>query len=305
MQKIGRKMEMAHRTHNDRRMFGIGLVLAATVLWSTAGLFVRMVDLDVWKILGWRSVFAAIALAIIVATERRRQDIPPDFTLKMASLLTVPIAIISMGAYVVSLKLTTVANVMVVYATVPLVAAGLAWLALREKPPGTALVASLVAFAGVFLMVGGAVQASDVQGIFVAFMMTLAMGAQIVLARKYPGMGMANVNMLAATACAIAGLTMAQPGLPSAQELLVLMLFGVTNTALAYYFVLLGARYIPSAEVGLISTLDVVLGPLWVWLLFAENPGIYALAGGMIVLAAVLGYLVANLKSPQQASFKK
>ena len=249
------------------RLRGLLFVGLATVLWSTAGLFVRMVDLDAWGVLGWRSVFAAIALAAIVAFENRNAGKaldkgPPA----IAKWLTVPVAVVSMASYVVSLKLTSVANVMIVYATVPLVAAMLAWIALRERLSLSMLLASLMALAGVVILANGITAGRDFAGIAVAFMMTLAMATQIVLARKYPGMQMAWVNMLAAAICAIAGLLLTQSGMPTPVEMVTLMLFGVTNTALAYYFVLRGARLIPSAEVGLISTLDVVLGPLWVWL---------------------------------------
>jgi drug/metabolite transporter (DMT)-like permease len=276
------------------------MVLAATVLWSTAGLFVRLVNLDAWAILGWRSVFAALALAVIVEIQRRAKDKAAASAPATSLLLMIPVAVMSMGAYVVSLKLTSVANVMIVYATVPLVAAGLAWLALREALPRTVLLASLLALLGVFVMVGGAVHPSDLIGIGVALLMTLAMAAQIVAARKHSGMNMALVNMVAACICAVVGLALTSAGLPSPAELVTLMLFGVTNTALAYYFVLRGARLIPSAEVGLISTLDVVLGPLWVWLLFAENPGFPALVGGALVLAAVMGYLFAQRRSTRE-----
>ena len=269
------------------------MVLAATVLWSTAGLFVRLVELDAWTILGWRSVFAALALLAIVALQQREAN----DTSVWPSLAVVPVAVISMGAYVVSLKLTTVANVMVVYATVPFVAAGLAYFALRERPALSAIVASAIALVGVIIMVGGALSPQDSAGVAVAFAMTLAMGAQIVLARRFPNMNMALINMFAAVACAVIGLAIAQSSIPSARDLFVLMLFGVSNTALAYYFVLRGARLVPSAETGLISSLDVVLGPLWVWLMFSENPGQRALAGGTIALAAVVGYLLSQRKT--------
>ncbi len=291
---------MSERTALEPKTLGILMVLAATVLWSTAGLFVRLVDLDAWAILGWRSVFAAMALAVIVEIQRRANDKAAASPPTTSVLLMVPVAVMSMGAYVVSLKLTSVANVMIVYATVPLVAAGLAWLALREALPRTVLLASLLALLGVVVMVGGAVHPSDLLGIGVALLMTLAMAAQIVAARKHSGMNMALVNMVAACICAVVGLALTSAGLPSPAELLTLMLFGVTNTALAYYFVLRGARLIPSAEVGLISTLDVVLGPLWVWLLFAENPGFPALIGGALVLVAVMGYLFAQRRSSRE-----
>jgi drug/metabolite transporter (DMT)-like permease len=90
-------------------------------------------------------------------------------------------------------------------------------------------------------------------------------------------------------------------GTPSLYQLVILALFGITNTALAYLLFLTGGRYIPSSEAGLIAMLDVVLGPFWVWLVFAEAPGRAALVGGGLVLAAVLWYLAAGLRDSARA----
>ncbi|MCX7350065.1 MAG: DMT family transporter [Alphaproteobacteria bacterium] len=279
----------------DRRVFGLLLVGGATALWSTAGIFVRLVDLDVWTILGWRSVFAVLALLVIVML-KRRSGARPSIAPRPVLWLTVPVATISMGAYVIALKLTTVANVMVVYAAVPFVTAVLAWVIIGERITGRMLAASLAAIVGVAIMAGAALEPASFLGVSVALLMTVAMGTQIVLARKYPGLDMALVNAMAAAVCAMAGLVLAGFPMPTPYELFVLALFGISNTALAYYLVLVGARYIPAAEAGLISTLDVVLGPVWVWLIFAEVPSRAALIGGAIVLTAVTYYLLAVAK---------
>ena len=280
----------------DRRLFGLLLVGGATALWSTAGIFVRLVDLDVWTILGWRSLFAVLALLVIVVM-KRRGGAPASAAPTSVLWLTVPVATISMGAYVVALKLTTVANVMVVYAAVPFVTALLAWVIIGERITGRMLAASLAAITGVAVMAGAALDPGNFLGVSVALLMTLAMGTQIVLARKYPGLDMALVNAMAAAVCAVGGLVLAGFPVPTPYELFVLALFGISNTALAYYLVLVGARYIPAAEAGLVSTLDVVLGPVWVWLIFAEVPSRAAIFGGGIVLAAVVYYLISEARS--------
>jgi drug/metabolite transporter (DMT)-like permease len=280
----------------DRRLFGLLVVTCATVLWSTAGIFVRLTDLDVWAVLGWRSLFATLALFVMAAIKNGKRT--PQLFLKpsRAVLMTIPIATINMGTYVVALKLTSVANVMIVYATVPLITAGIAYLAIGERTTRLVLTVSLVAFAGVVFMVSGAARMGDIAGCAVALLMTVAMAMQIIMARRYPNLDMAIVNTFASLACMIVGLMLSQAGVPSWHDLLVLAAFGISNTALAYFFVMIGARHIPSAEVGLIGMIDVILGPLWVWLLFAENPGHKTLIGGAVVLCAVGYYLLSQLK---------
>ena len=72
--------------------------------------------------------------------------------------------------------------------------------------------------------------------------------------------------------------------------------YGVLTSGLAYVLVR-GGRLISSGEAGLISMLDVVLGPVWVWLFYTERPTGAVIGGGCIVLASVAWYLVANRTS--------
>ena len=270
------------------------MITVAAVLWSTAGLFVRALDLDVWTMLGWRSVFAAISLGAIVVYQNRGGTLAAVRGLGWPGVAAVPIGVISMTGYVASLKLTTVANVMVVYATVPFVAAGVAFLWIGERAARRVLVASGIALLGIMVMAGSATRMQDIAGNACAFVMTASFAVQLVMARRYPALQMAAVNAIAASLCALVCWPMMAATMPSPLQFLLLAGFGVTTTALAYLLVLTGARHIPSGEAGLVGLLDVVLGPLWVWLAFSEQPGAVALVGGGLVLAAVLWYLASQ-----------
>jgi drug/metabolite transporter (DMT)-like permease len=78
-----------------------------------------------------------------------------------------------------------------------------------------------------------------------------------------------------------------------------LALFGVTQSALGLVLFGLGSRMIPAAEATLLTALDVPLAPLWVWLVFGEQPSPYTLAGGVIVLAAVAGHIWFEMRKEQ------
>ena len=280
--------------------YGVTLVTAAAVLWSTGGLFVRLLDLDVWTMLAWRSLFAALSLALVVAILNRWHALRAVRSIGWPGLAAIPIAVVSMGAYVIALKLTTVANVMVVYATVPFVAAGIAFFWSGERARSRVLLASAIALVGIVIMAGSSTRLQDVAGNAIAFLMTLAFGVQLVMARRYPSLEMSSINAIAAAICALICWPFAAPAIPSLDQLAILALFGITTTALAYLLFLTGGRYIPSGEAGLIGLLDVVLGPFWVWLAFAEQPGRAALVGGGLVLASVLWYLTGQRRAVQQ-----
>ncbi len=276
------------------RLYGLTLVAAAAILWSTAGLFVRLLDLDLWTMLAWRSVFAALSLALLAVVKTGRDPRRSVHAIGWPGIIAVPISAISMGSYVIALKLTTVANVMMVYATVPFVAAGIAYFWFGERLGIRFVAASAVALVGIIVMAGFAARPQDLAGNAIAFLMTLAFGVQLVMARRYPSLEMAPVNAAGAALCALVCWPFIAAGLPSPHQLIVLALFGITTTSLAYVLFLTGGRHIPSGEAGLIGLLDVVLAPFWVWLVFSERPGRAAIIGGPLVLVPVLWYLTAG-----------
>jgi drug/metabolite transporter (DMT)-like permease len=282
----------------NRRLHGILLVGAGSVLWSTGGLFVRVLDMDFWTMQVWRSLFAALSLVVIIAAEHRGRAFSLVRAMGWTGLVAVPVSAVSMFCYVAALQLTTVANVMIVYATVPLLAAGIAFLWIGERPGRRALIAAVAALAGIAVMVGAGARGGDLAGDALALLMTVTFALLVVAARRDPSVPMAAVNALAALLGAAASYPfMKGGGVPDAHTLLILALFGVTTTGLAYLLFLLGARFIPSAEAGLLGLLDTVLAPLWVWLAFAEVPATTTLVGGGIVLLSVVWYLVGGARA--------
>lgn len=284
------------------RSYGVTLVALAGVLWSTGGLFVRaLAELDLWTMLVWRALFSALALAAVVLFRHRGRTLTALRALGRPGLVAIPIATVSMTSFVVSVSFTTVANVMIVYATVPFIAAAIGYFWIGERPGRRMLLASAAAFLGIAVMAGASASLDDVVGNAVALLMTATFALQLVMARRYPTLEMAPVNGAGSALCALLFLPLASAQVPTPQELGILLAFGIATTAGAYVLFLIGGRYIPSGEAGLVGMIDVVLAPLWVWLLFDEQPGTAALIGGVIVLAAVVWYLVAELRGGRAA----
>ncbi|MGL5008344.1 MAG: EamA family transporter, partial [Paracoccaceae bacterium] len=210
-----------------RYLFGVILVTTAAVFWSTAGVFMRLLpQMDVWTVLAWRSFFAALSLMLVVAIASRGRLVTAVRGLGWPGVGAIPVAVTSMAAYVVALHLTTVANVMVVYATVPFVAAAIGWWWNGERVPARFVVASGVAVVGIVIMAGSATGFRDLLGTVVAFAMTLAFAVQLVMARRYPRLEMSVVNAAAAGLCGLLCLPLMTGPAPDAQQMAVLALFG-------------------------------------------------------------------------------
>ncbi len=200
------------------------------------------------------------------------------------------ISALGMLCFITGLRLTTVAHVAIIYATVPLVAAALGWMFLRERMLRSALVASLIALAGVSVMMGLG-REGTLGGDVLAFGMTLSLAAIMVISRRLPDLPIMAAAALSALLCGVAALPFADGLAVSGADLGMLALFGLVNSALGLSLFSLGARYLPAVETALIAALDAPLAPVWVWLVFAETPGPATLGGGGIVFAVVALHL--------------
>jgi drug/metabolite transporter (DMT)-like permease len=205
--------------------------------------------------------------------------------------VAVAISVVSSISYIFALNLTTVANVMIVYAVLPFIAALISYFWIGERVTLRLLVAGLAAFAGIAIMAGAAASPKDLLGVIAAFIMTATFATQIVHTKVHPNLDL-NLGMaLAAGACGLIALPFMEPGIPPPTALLACALYGGLTSGIAYVLALNGGRYITAGESGFIQMLDVVLGPVLVWFFFKEQPGATVLIGGVIVLVSVVWYL--------------
>ncbi len=288
------------QANNHRR--GVMLVAVSALLWSTAGLFVRMAHLDGWTIVFWRSIFAALTLLVIAVVQNRGRLIESFTGFGAPGIVAIVMLVVSTISYTVALSLTTVANVMTVYATLPFIATAMAFVWVGERVTTRFLVAGAFALAGIALTAGAVATSRDLAGILAAFVMTSGFAAQLVNAKQHPSLDLTALIALSALACIPLAAPFMQPGIPAPSELLACALYGGLTTGLAYVLALKGGRLISSGEAGSISMLDVVLGPFWVWLLFAEQPSLAVIVGALVVLASVLWYLTTSRPAVAQVS---
>jgi drug/metabolite transporter (DMT)-like permease len=280
------------------RRCGVLLVLAATVLWSMAGLFARLLShLDVWTVLGWRALLGSASIAVLGLVEWRAGRLDQPFGFGRLSPVVALLAMIAISAYSASVMTTTIADVMVIYATLPFVAAAIGYAVNRERVSARTLAASAIALAGIVVMVASGLGSGRILGQGLSALMTLAFAGMIVLQRRQPGASIIAVNAIGALGSGLFGLLNSPHPSVGLYDLGVLFAFGLTTIGLAFVLFMEGAKFIPSAEAGLISLLDVVLGPFWVFLTFGENPGAATIFGGAIVLAAALWRMAPDLRN--------
>lgn len=273
---------------------GVVLLLAGTVAFSSAGLFVRILGKDAATTLFWRGIFTAAIIMAYVAWREGPRTWAAFRAIGWAGVGISALNAASMGCFIASLQYTTVANNSIIFGTSLFMTAGLAWLLIRERPSTATLALSLLALLGVTLVVGSSARLS-VEGLVgdaLAVAMTLSFAAKTVLVRKYASVSMVPTGALGALiGCVGAAPFVSQWELTTA-ELLTFALFGFTQQGLGLILTTIGIARVPSAHAALLMALDVPLSPSWVWLVLGERPATMALAGGAIVLAAVVGHIV-------------
>jgi drug/metabolite transporter (DMT)-like permease len=191
-------------------------------------------------------------------------------------------------AFIPSFKFTSIANVSLIYAAVPFVAAAIAWLWMREKPAPAVLVASLAAFSGVVIIVGGSLHSVNLRGDLLALWMTIGMAGYLCIYRRYPNTPAAGPAVLLSLLLVPPGLFLSDPLSAPLQEIIIMCSFGLVFS-LASVTMAEGARRLPAAETALLSALETPLAPLWAFMLFTEIPTLYTVVGGAIILVALFG----------------
>jgi len=296
-------VEVNTGSRRDARL-GILLVLASALAWSTMGPFVRMLpDVDIWNVVFWRCIFGGPSIVALAMIERKRWSLDWRRATVAAGIATTAFIATGLFSSIYSMQNTTIANGGVIYSTVPFMAALLAWLWFRERPGVSTIFCTFVAMAGVVVTVRGTVSAGgghlkgDLAMVYVAF----AIAMMTVIMRRYRDTPMLESVALANVVAAIFAFFFADPFSIPIGEVALLGLFGIITQGVALGIYTMGVRRLPAAQATLLSSAEMPMGPLWVWLFFDEMPATETFAGGALVLAAILGNIVMELRASPTA----
>jgi drug/metabolite transporter (DMT)-like permease len=262
-------------------------VALAAVAWSTAGVLQRQLTLDTATQVSGRAVFAGTALLVYVAFVERGRVVQAFRSVGLAGVAIALCIATASGSFIAALNHTSVARVLFIMAVSPVLAALLARITLGEPITRRTVVAMAAALAGLALMLGAPGEGS-LAGDGLSFLAALAFALMIVITRWRHDVSMAPASCLAQAILIAAFLPFASPGEIGGDDLGWLAALGIGQIGVGFALFTAGARLIPAAQVGLITLLEVVLGPVWVWLALDERPSTLTLVGGAIVIVAIV-----------------
>jgi drug/metabolite transporter (DMT)-like permease len=277
------------------RLTGILLVALAGLFWSTGGTFSRFISVeDPWTVVFWRGIFAGTFLIAFMLAKDGLEQTRRSFTsMGLPGLVVALCFTVATTCFVFALTMTKVANIVLLQAATPMIAALISWIFLRERIGGATWAAIAAVALGVAVMIsesfdGNLSFAGDGLALLIAAVFALA----IVLTQRFSNVAMMPAICLGVLVGVVFAATQASGFAVSARDAAFLAAFGAINLGAGLAVFSLGARLIPSTLAALLSLIETMLSPLWVWLFHDEAAGPRALIGGAIILAAIIAHIL-------------
>lgn len=269
-----------HNNEPFSRNKAVVFVLIAALLWSTNGLFIKIIDLGPLTIVGVRSIIAA-AMMIAIYNKKLR------FNWSFPQLAGAVMYSATVILFVSATKMTTAANVVFLHYTAPVFTALFgAWI-LKEKVSRLDWAILLVVLAGMALFFVDDFVIIGLWGNIMAIISAVTFALMILFLRSQKnGSTLETIilgNIITALICSF--FVIQEP--PSTNDWLPLIYMGTLQIGLSFIMYCSAIRYIAALDAVLIQTIEPLLNPIWVFIIIGETPGYWAIAGGVVVLSAV------------------
>jgi drug/metabolite transporter (DMT)-like permease len=279
------------------------LLICVALLFSTGGAAIKMAALSGWQIAGYRAALAGPLIWLVVPEARRNWT----WRTWVAGLIYAVMVIL----YVLSNKLTTAANAILLQSTYPLYLLLLSPLFLKEKLRGIdfAVVAGVLLGAAILFSGSEKVVATapdPARGNMVAlaagFVWALTITALRWMGKRNPAAESGASVIIAGNAIAfLVCLPLAVKGPPiHLQSAAVILWLGLFQVGLGYVWLTRSIRHVPAIEAATLLLLEPVLNPVWTWIIHGEKPSGRAIVGGVIIVAAAFAGSTAQRGAPAE-----
>ncbi|MDR0457275.1 MAG: DMT family transporter [Treponema sp.] len=282
---------MENIIHKEHRLAGQGAILLCALLWSTSGLFIKLVDWHPVVICGSRSILAIAVLLTLRRLSSGRKNSAPITLKEIPALAACGLCYTATMLFFVSAnKLTASANAILLQYAAPVWAALLAWFFLKERPRWENWCALVLVSLGMFLVFSSGLASGSMTGNILAVISGIAFGANSVVLRARKDGNPADILIFSHIICAFFSLPFffLHPPTFNVPNLLSIAFMGIFQIGMASALFAYGIKRISAVQAMLTAAIEPVLNPLWVLLVTGERTSPSVLAGGGIILAAVI-----------------
>ncbi len=276
----------------------VGFVLMSSCLLSFNGLILRQIDdASAWQVIFYRSAALGVAMSLLFVFRHRGRALHEFRRAGISAVLAGALIGVAGVCFIQALSHTTVANTLFTLSSVPMFAAVFAWAMLGERVRRATWIAIGVSMVGIAIMVADGFGSGTVIGNLLALATAVLFALYVVSLRRNSHVDMlASVCFAALFSMSIGGIMAADLAV-SLHDIVLCILWGGCLSCAGHALFTLGSRHVPAAEITLIALVEMMLGPLWVWLIVDEVPGALTLAGGAVVFAAIVGWSLARRRA--------
>lgn len=280
----------------DRYALGITLAAFGMLSLSTGGLFVRLIeDAGPWTLLFYRSIGFIIAVFTVVAVRSRGRVVERFANLGWRGMALALVLGVGLVCYVLAIVNASVANVVFVLSSSPVLAAIASWLLLKERISLLTLIIIMGTMAGIAVMVAEGIQLGNALGNMFALITASSFAGMVVLVRYARGFDMLAGTCLAGVFSLAVAAVLAETLVITPRDLMLCVSMGVFQAGIGFTCITYAPRFIPAPEVALVGLVEVVLAPVWVWIGVGETPTVTTLVGGAVVVSFVSTYILRNI----------
>lgn len=273
----------------QNRFLGFLLLTLATAFTSTAGVLLRWLDEPAeWRTLFYRALFFAATLIVWIGVTRRGRYVEALRSIGGTGLLCALFYTISTTTFIFALFHTTVARTVFINGLTPLLTGIIGWIVLRECVAPATWVGIGVAFVGIVIMTREGMAGGSLDGDTLALVCSLSAATMYTLIRRGRSVDMLPAFIVAALMTAALAAPWVDDFAASARDMWIYAALGSVQLGIQYVLVTMGVRHLPAAEAALTTRLSLVLAPLFAWLGVGEVPSGATLAGGAVIIAAIL-----------------
>lgn len=264
---------------SNERYKAILFLVLASILWSTGGILIKLVDWNPIAIAGSRSLISSIVVLLYLKK--------PKITWSMAQIGGALSYTATVMLFVAANKLTTAANAILLQFTAPIFVAILGLLILKEKIKSYDYIAILVVFGGMLLFFIDDVGRGSMLGNILAVISGFFLACVTIALRFQKDGSPVETTLLGNLLTFIVSIPFVAKGLPDIRSILAIIVLGVFQLGIAYILYALAVKHLKAIEAILITVIEPILNPIWVFLFAGEKPSLYAVLGGLVVIITV------------------
>jgi len=267
----------------NNHLKGLLIAFLGVLMLTPDPVLVRLADADTFTILFWRGIFFALGVLIILYATYRKNTFKELKNIGKPGVWIGLLSGIGGVTFIAAIQYTSIAKVLVIISTAPMVVAIISWAIINERPKLFTWISMLIIVTGIYIVMKGDTGTLNLMGSSLAVISIIAGGFSFALTRKYSNVNMVPAMIVNALVVSCVGLAFSSSFYLPFDSLIYVIAGGIL-LAIAFSLITLAPRFIPASEVAMFMPLGTIFGILSAWLVINEQPSSSSLLGGSIVV---------------------